>query len=122
MIAHFLNCNYAESMAVDDTLRALANPTRRAMLELVWDAERSSSQIADAVGATRPAASQHLKVLRDAGLVRVRADGNQRLYQVDTEHLAQVRAALERFWGARLGRLQAAVATQRQPRAGGERP
>jgi DNA-binding transcriptional ArsR family regulator len=99
MIAWLLNCTYAESMAVDDTLRALANPTRRAMLELVWDAERSSSEIADAVGATRPAASQHLKVLRDAGLVRVRADGNQRLYQVDTEHLAQVRAALERFGG-----------------------
>lgn len=108
-------------MAVDDTLRALANPTRRAMLELVWDAERSSSEIADAVGATRPAASQHLKVLRDAGLVRVRADGNQRLYRVDTERLAQVRVALERFWGARLGRLQAAVAPDRKPKAGGVR-
>ena len=101
---------YAESVAVDETLRALANPTRRAMLELVWDAERSSSEIADAVGATRPAASQHLKVLRDAGLVQVRVDGNQRLYRVDTGRLAEVRAALERFWGSRLGRLSAAVA------------
>jgi DNA-binding transcriptional ArsR family regulator len=107
-------------MAVDDTLRALANPTRRAMLELVWDAERSSSQIAVAVGATRPAASQHLKVLRDAGLVRVRADGNQRLYRVDAERLAEVRAALEGFWGARLGRLSAAMATDRTRAAGGE--
>src|SRR6266498_6118286 len=76
-------------MAVDDTLRALANPTRRAMLELVWDAERSSSEIAEAVGATRPATSQHLKVLRDAGLVHVRADGNQRLYRVDTERRSE---------------------------------
>jgi DNA-binding transcriptional ArsR family regulator len=92
---------------VDDTLRALANPTRRAMLELVWDAERTSSEIAEAVGATRPAASQHLKVLREAGLVRVRAEG---------------RAALERFWGARLGRLSAAVAAGRERgRAGGTR-
>ena len=107
-------------MAVDDTLRALANPTRRAMLELVWDAERTSSQIADAVGATRPAASQHLKVLRDAGLVRVRVDGNQRLYRVDAERLAEVRAALEGFWGARLGRLQAAIATDRTRAVGGE--
>ena len=61
-------------MAVDDTLRALAHPTRRAMLELVWDAERSSSELAEAVALTRPAASQHLKVLRDAGLVQVRVD------------------------------------------------
>jgi DNA-binding transcriptional ArsR family regulator len=111
-------------MAVDATLRALANPTRRAMLELVWDAERSSSEIADAVGASRPAASQHLKVLRDAGLVRVRIDGSQRLYRVDTDRLAEVRAALEQFWGARLGQLSAAVvANQKHPdqQAGGGR-
>jgi DNA-binding transcriptional ArsR family regulator len=102
-------------MAVDETLRALANPARRAMLQLVWDAERSSSEIADAVGATRPATSQHLKVLRDAGLVRVRADGSQRLYRVDTDQMAEVRTALERFWGPRLGRLSQAVAADREP-------
>ena len=106
-------------MAMDDTLRALANPTRRAMLELIWDAERSSSEIAAAVDVTRPAASQHLKVLRDAGLVQVRVDGNQRLYRVDVERVAKVRGALEDFWGARLGRLSAAVAADR---ARGERP
>jgi DNA-binding transcriptional ArsR family regulator len=106
-------------MAVDGTLRALANPTRRAMLELVWDAERSSSEIADAVGATRPAASQHLKVLRDAGLVQVRVDGNQRLYRVDIGRLAEVRGALEGFWGARLGRLSTAIAADRDRGAGG---
>ena len=107
---------------MDATLRALANPARRAILELVWDAERSSSEIADAVGTTRPAASQHLKVLREAGLVRVRADGSQRLYRVDTERLAEVRAALERFWGARLGRLSAAVTGDRERRAAGGTP
>jgi DNA-binding transcriptional ArsR family regulator len=107
---------------MDATLRALANPARRAILELVWDAERSSSEIAEAVGATRPATSQHLKVLRDAGLVRVRADGSQRLYRVDTERLGEVRAALEGFWGARLGRLSAAVVADReQGSAGGTR-
>jgi DNA-binding transcriptional ArsR family regulator len=104
---------------MDAILRALASPTRRAMLELVWDVERSSSEIADAVGATRPAASQHLKVLRDAGLVRVRTDGNQRLYRVDVERLAEVRGALERFWGARLIRLSKAVAADRERRADG---
>ena len=86
-------------MLVDDTLRALAHPARRAMLELVWDAERTSSEIAEVVGATRPAASQHLKVLRDAGLVHVRVDGNQRLYRVDADRLAEVRRQLEGFWG-----------------------
>jgi DNA-binding transcriptional ArsR family regulator len=107
---------------MDTTLRALANPARRAILELVWDAEHSSSEIAEAVGATRPATSQHLKVLRDAGLVRVRADGSQRLYRVDIERLAEVRAALEGFWGTRLGRLSAAVAADREQRpAGGTR-
>jgi DNA-binding transcriptional ArsR family regulator len=106
---------------MDVTLRALANPARRAMLELVWDAERSSSEIAEAVGATRPATSQHLKVLREAGLVRVRTDGSQRLYRVDAGRLAEVRAALEGFWGARLGRLSAAVAADReQGPAGGK--
>jgi len=99
---------------MDVTLRALANPARRAILELVWDAERTSSEIAEAVGATRPATSQHLKVLRDAGLVQVRADGSQRLYRVDSERLAEVRAALERFWGSRLGRLSTAVAADRE--------
>jgi DNA-binding transcriptional ArsR family regulator len=99
-------------MPVDDTLRALAHPARRAMLELVWDAERSSSELADAVALTRPAASQHLKVLRDAGLVQVRVDGNQRLYRVDTDRLSEVRRQLEQFWGDRLGRLASGLASQ----------
>src|SRR5215203_599149 len=108
-------------MPVDDTLRALAHPARRAMLQLVWDAGRSSSELADAVAMTRPAASQHLKVLRDAGLVQVRVDGNQRLYRVDTRRLAELRAALEGFWGARLGRLSAAITAERERDPGGGR-
>ena len=99
-------------MPVDDTLRALAHPARRAMLELVWDAERSSSELADAVALTRPATSQHLKVLRDAGLVQVRVDGNQRLYRVDTDRLSEVRRQLEQFWGDRLGRLASGLASE----------
>jgi DNA-binding transcriptional ArsR family regulator len=96
-------------MAVDDTLRALAHPARRAMLSLAWDAERSSSELAEAAALTRPAASQHLKVLRDAGLVHVRVDGNQRLYRVDPARLEEVRRQLEGFWGDRLGRLAAGL-------------
>jgi DNA-binding transcriptional ArsR family regulator len=101
-------------MAVDDTLRALAHPARRAMLELAWDTERSSSELAEAVALTRPAASQHLKVLRDAGLVQVRADGTQRLYRVDPDRLAEVRRQLEGFWGDRLGRLASGIAGQEE--------
>ena len=97
-------------MPVDDTLRALAHPARRAMLELVWDAERSSSEWP--VAMTRPAASQHLKVLRDAGLVQVRVDGNQRLYRVDADRLSEVRRQLEGFWGDRLGRLASGIAAE----------
>ena len=102
-------------MPCDDTLRALAHPARRVMLELVWDAERSSSELAEAVALTRPAASQHLKVLRDAGLVHVRVDGNQRLYRVDAGRLAEVRRQLEGFWGDRLGRLASGLAGE-EPR------
>jgi DNA-binding transcriptional ArsR family regulator len=67
--------------ASDEALRALAHPARRAMLRLVWDAERPASELAEAAGLSRPAASQHLKQLRDAGLVSVRVDANRRLYR-----------------------------------------
>jgi DNA-binding transcriptional ArsR family regulator len=97
-------------MGVDEKLRALAHPARRAMLRLAWDAERSSSEIAEAVALSRPAASQHLKVLRDAGLVHVRVDGNQRLYRVDLDRLAEVRSQLEGFWAERLGHLASTIA------------
>jgi DNA-binding transcriptional ArsR family regulator len=94
---------------VEQALRAIANPRRRAMLELVWDRERGASEIAELSGLTRPAASQHLKVLRDAGLVTVRVAGNQRLYRSDRVRLEELREALDAFWGDRLGRLRAEV-------------
>ena len=94
---------------MEAALRALAHPGRRRMLALVWDAERTSSDLADGCGLSKPAASQHLKVLRDAGLVAVRADGNRRLYRARVEKLAELRASLDGFWGERLAALQAAV-------------
>jgi DNA-binding transcriptional ArsR family regulator len=94
---------------MEQALRAIANPRRRAMLDLVWDGERAASEIAQLSGLTKPAASQHLKVLRDAGLVRVRVAGNQRLYRSDPVRLAELRAALDAFWGDRLGLLRAEV-------------
>lgn len=91
---------------MEDALRAIANPRRRAMLELVWDAERSAGEIARTTGLSAPATSQHLRVLRDAGLVSVRIDANRRLYRAERARVAAVRAELEAFWGERLARLR----------------
>jgi DNA-binding transcriptional ArsR family regulator len=91
---------------MEEALRAIANPRRRAMLELVWDGEHSAGEIARASGLSLPAASQHLRVLREAGLVYVRAQGNRRLYRSDPVRMAELRAALEAFWGERLRRMR----------------
>lgn len=91
---------------MEQALRAIANTRRRAMLELVWDGERTASDIAALSGLSKPATSQHLRVLREAGLVRVRPAGNQRLYRSDPEAVAQLRSALEAFWGDRLARMR----------------
>jgi DNA-binding transcriptional ArsR family regulator len=91
---------------VEQALRAIANTRRRAMLELVWDREHSAGEIARASGLSPPAASQHLRVLREAGLVYVRAQGNRRLYGSDPVRMAELRAALEAFWGERLRRMR----------------
>jgi DNA-binding transcriptional ArsR family regulator len=77
------------------------------MVSLVLDRERSSSELAAQCRLSRPAASQHLKVLRDVGLVTMREDGNRRLYSAEVTRLAEVRAMLDAFWGERLARLAA---------------
>src|SRR5512133_3258387 len=89
----------------DAALRALAHPGRRLAVTLAADTARSSGELADACGWTRPATSQHLKVLRDAGLLEVRRQGNRRLYRARQEGLAQLRAFLDEFWTDRLGAL-----------------
>src|SRR5579859_3596025 len=88
-------------------LRALADPRRRQMLELVWDHERSPSDLATRCQLSRPATSQHLKVLREADLVSVRTEGNRRYYRVRAGRLAELRALLDDFWGHRLANLRA---------------
>lgn len=95
---------------MDDTLRAVADPTRRAIMELVRDGERSAGDIATRFpGMSRPAVSQHLKVLADAGLVDVRRDGNRRLYALRPEGLADAAGFIERMWSVQLHRLKEAV-------------
>ena len=79
-------------------LAALHDPTRLRVLELLRDGERSVRAITDEADVTQSTVSQHLKVLREAGLVAVRPDGTRRLYRVDTTGLSEVRAWVDSFW------------------------
>jgi DNA-binding transcriptional ArsR family regulator len=94
---------------MQEAIDAIAHPGRRAMLRLVLDRELSVSEIAERVGLSQPAASQHLKVLRDAGLVRGRVDGRRRLYRVDLEGLERLRRQLDTYWGPALAALKEAA-------------
>ena len=100
-----------DAEAMETALQAISHSGRRAMLRLAWDSERTSTQLADAAGLSRSAASQHLKVLRHAGLVHVRVDANRRLYRVDPKGLASLRAFLDDFWGDHLDTLKATAET-----------
>jgi DNA-binding transcriptional ArsR family regulator len=88
---------------------AIAHPQRRAMLRLVSDRELPVGELAERIGVTQPAASQHLKVLREAGLIRGRVDGRRRLYRVDGKGLERLRRELEAFWGPALEALKVAA-------------
>jgi DNA-binding transcriptional ArsR family regulator len=83
---------------VEDALRAIANRRRRGMLRLVWDRERTAGEIAAFSALSKSATSQHLRVLREAGLVRVRSQGNARYYRADLDRIAAVRRELDAFW------------------------
>jgi DNA-binding transcriptional ArsR family regulator len=81
-----------------DTLQIIAEPTRRQILGLVWDHELAAGEIAEQFDVTFGAVSQHLSVLRDAGMVKVRRDGNRRMYMADRDVLAPYRSVLEAMW------------------------
>src|SRR4030095_5349868 len=85
-------------MAYESVLVALADPTRRQVFEALREGEKSVSAIADRLPVSRPAVSQHLKVLRDAGLVADRAEGTRRVYYIDPHGLGPLRAWLDQFW------------------------
>ena len=87
-------------------LRAIAEPRRREILRLVWDAELSAGEIASHFEITRPAISQHLGVLKEAGLVDERRNGTKRLYRARPEGLADLRTFLDEFWSDRLDALK----------------
>lgn len=92
----------ADERATDEALRALAEPRRRAILRLVAHDELAAGEIAAAFEVTRTAVSQHLTVLRNAGLVVERRDGTRRLYRARPEGLDGLRQFLDQMWGASL--------------------
>lgn len=81
---------------------ALGDPTRRAIFELLVDRPSSVSGLANVLPVTRPAVSQHLKVLRDAGLVADTRSGKERIYRIDPHGLATFRAEIDQFWSKTL--------------------
>jgi|SRR5437773_2140464 len=96
-------------MSADAVLRALAEPHRRAILQLVRDEARSVNEIADHFDITQQAVSLHLKILRDAGLVQVEPAGQRRLYLVDPDGFDSLREFLADLWPDALNRLKNAV-------------
>ncbi len=97
---------------MDAVLRAIAEPNRRKILELVRDTELSAGDIARAFEVSRPAISQHLKILEQAGLLSVRKDGTRRLYRSRPEAVADVKAFIDSYWQEGLDRLKAAAEAQ----------
>ena len=91
---------------METALKAIAEPRRRQILTLVRDEELSAGEIASHFDVTRPAVSQHLTVLKEAGLVDERRNGTKRLYRARPEGLAEVKSFLEEFWGERLEALK----------------
>jgi len=93
-------------------VHALGEPNRREILSLVRDHELAAGEIAARFEVTRPAISQHLTVLKEAGLLSERRDGTRRLYRARPEGLAELQSYLDAFWEDRLERLKAAAESE----------
>ena len=103
----------AYSSNAAEVLDALGDPTRRAVLELLRDGPRAVVDIASELPVSRPAVSQHLRVLKGAGLVTERTHGTRHLYRVDPDGLAQLRAWVEGFWDDALAAFKEAAEAER---------
>ena len=102
-------------MAYTDSLTALADPTRRAVFESLRAGPLPVGALASRLPVSRPAVSQHLKVLSDAGLVTMQARGTQRLYAIRPEGLADLRAWLDGFWDTALARFADEIHNPKDP-------
>jgi DNA-binding transcriptional ArsR family regulator len=96
---------------------ALGDPTRRAIVERLRRGPRAVSELADDLPVSRPAVSQHLRVLKDAGLVTERRDGTRRIYRLDPEGLASLREAFDEFWTEALAAFKTAAESGKEEEA-----
>src|ERR1043166_4950678 len=106
---------------MEAALKAIAAPHRRTILRLVSTAELSAGEIAAHFELTRPAISQHLGVLKEAGLVSERRNGTRRLYRARPEGLVELKAFLDEFWGERLEALKREAEREERKRHGKNR-
>jgi DNA-binding transcriptional ArsR family regulator len=97
-----------------DGLTALGDPTRRASFERLAEEPRAVGELASELPVSRPAVSQHLKVLKDAGLVTDSAAGTRRIYQLDPAGIGALRAYLDQFWSKALAAYKVAVEQPRE--------
>jgi DNA-binding transcriptional ArsR family regulator len=101
-------------MAYEAALAALSDPTRRLVFERILAAPQPVASIAEGLPVSRPAVSQHLKILREAGLVTERRSGTRRLYAANPQALGELRAAIEAMWHEALGGMAAAIDEEQQ--------
>jgi DNA-binding transcriptional ArsR family regulator len=101
-------------MAYEMALAALSDPTRRLVFERILAAPRPVAAIAEGLPVSRPAVSQHLKVLKDAGLITERRNGTRRLYAANPRALGELRAAIEAMWHEALAGMAAAMDKEQQ--------
>ena len=101
-------------MDYQTAMDALGDPTRRAIFEQLRRGPRAVGEIAGELPVSRPAVSQHLRVLKEAGLVTERRDGTRRLYRLDPDGLAQVRRYFDDFWTEALAGFKAAADSERR--------
>ena len=99
----------AADAGVAAAFAALADPTRRLIFERLAHRTRAVGELASGLPVTRPAVSQHLKVLKQAGLVRDEQDGTRRVYRIDPAGLKMMRGSLDRFWDRALAAFKAAA-------------
>ena len=103
-------------MASQAVLEAVSSPRRREILRLVWDAERSSGEIAAQFPASWPSISRSLRALREAGVVKERRDGQQRFYRADRDALRPLEAFLTELWKTGLDRIAADIDKKKRKR------
>jgi len=101
-------------MAYEAALTALSDPTRRLVFERILGAPRPVASIAEGLPVSRPAVSQHLKVLKEAGLITERRKGTRRFYAANPQALGELRAAIEVMWQEALGSIVAAIDEERE--------